>query len=95
MTHDTALRTAAAAATQPRSWKLEPRYTPVAFAFFMSAIMALLMCAVIVGANSGIDAGLPARVLHAYTLAMPVAFVCVLMVRPLVLKLVALTVRKA
>lgn len=78
-----------------RGWKLAPRYTPVVFAFFMSAIMALLMCAVIVAANGGVDADFPARVLRAYRLAMPAAFVCVLMVRPLVLKVVALTVHKA
>lgn len=72
--------------------KLHKRYTPFVFAFFMSGIMAFLMCCTIVAANSGIDAGYPGRVLSAYALAMPVAFVCVVMVRPLVLKLVALTV---
>jgi hypothetical protein len=95
MTHLQASTPIATPRRHRRSWKLSPRYTPVAFAFFMSAIMALLMCAVIVGANSGVDAGLPARVLHAYVLAMPVAFFCVLMVRPLVQRLVALTVGKA
>ena len=49
--------------------KLPPRAAPVAFAFFMSAIMAFLMCCVIVGANTGIDAGYPARVLSSYGLA--------------------------
>jgi Protein of unknown function (DUF2798). len=46
----------------------------------MAAIMALLMCTVITAANTGIDAGLPGRVLRAYALAMPVAFGCVLLV---------------
>ena len=72
--------------------KLHKRYTPFVFAFFMSSIMAFLMCCTIVAANSGIDAGYLGRVFSAYALAMPVAFVCVVMVRPLVLKLVALTV---
>lgn len=55
--------------------------------------MALLMCTVITAANTGADAGLPERVLRAYALAMPMAFGCVLLVRPLVARLVRLCVR--
>lgn len=73
--------------------KLHPRYTPLVFAFFMSAIMAFLMCLVITAANQGVDSHLLGNSLHAYKLAMPVAFVCVLLVRPVVLRLVSLTVR--
>ncbi|OCP07118.1 MULTISPECIES: DUF2798 domain-containing protein [unclassified Ensifer] len=76
-----------------RSRKLPPRAAPIAFAFFMSAIMAFLMCCVIVGANTGINGGYPLRVLSAYGLAMPVAFVCVLLVRPFVAKLVGTVCR--
>lgn len=76
----------------PRRWKLSPRTTPYVFAFFMASIMAMLMCLVITAANAGITADFPARVLGAYQLAMPTAFVCVLMVRPVVMRLVALTV---
>ncbi|MGE8501557.1 uncharacterized protein DUF2798 [Ectopseudomonas oleovorans] len=76
-----------------RSWKLPARAMPVAFAFFMSAIMAMLMCLVITAANRGIGDGYLQAVLSAYSLAMPVAFVCVMLVRPIVLKLVSLTVR--
>lgn len=76
------------------AWKLPARYTPQVFAFFMSAIMAILMCAVIVAANSGLGAGYIERVARAYRLAMPVAFVCVMLVRPMVMKLVAMTVRQ-
>ncbi|MFL9609645.1 DUF2798 domain-containing protein [Methylobacillus sp. Pita2] len=72
---------------------LPKRYTPVAFAFFMSGIMAMLMCLVIVGANSGLGPGYLERVMKSYELAMPVAFVCVLMVRPIVMRLVAVTIR--
>lgn len=75
-----------------RRWKLAARTTPFVFAFFMAAIMAMLMCLVITAANAGIDAGYPMRVLGAYQLAMPTAFCCVLVVRPLVMRLVALTV---
>ncbi len=73
-------------------WKLGARATPFVFAFFMASIMAMLMCLVITAANAGITADYPARVLGAYQLAMPTAFCCVLMVRPLVMRLVAWTV---
>ncbi|MGH8382965.1 DUF2798 domain-containing protein [Pseudomonas sp.] len=75
-----------------RRRKLGVRTTPYVFAFYMSAIMALLMCFVITAANAGIDAYYLSNVLKAYQLAMPVAFACVLVVRPIVLKLVAWTV---
>ena len=75
--------------------RIPARYTPLVFAFFMAGIMAMLMCFVIVGAISGLSAGYQLRVLHAYALAMPVAFVCVLIVRPVVMKLVSLTVARA
>ncbi len=74
-------------------WRLPRRAMPLAFAFWMAAIMALLMCTVITVANTGIGAGLAGRVLRAYVLAMPVAFTCVLVVRPLVARLVRLCVR--
>ncbi|AVD84406.1 DUF2798 domain-containing protein [Pseudomonas sp. SWI6] len=78
---------------QPRSRrKLHPRATPYAFAFYMSSIMALLMCFVITAATTGFNPQYLDNVLKAYQLAMPVAFVCVLMVRPVVMRLVALTV---
>ena len=72
--------------------KLHHRLTPIVFAFYMAAIMALLMCCVIVAANSGIDATYPLRVMRAYAVAMPAAFCCVLVVRPLVMRMVAATV---
>lgn len=75
-----------------RGWKLSHRTAPYVFAFFMASIMAMLMCLVITAANAGITADYPARVLGAYQLAMPTAFCCVLAVRPLVMRLVALTV---
>ena len=76
-----------------RDWRLPARLTPLVFAFWMAAIMALLMCTVITIANTGLAAGLAGRVLRAYVLAMPVAFFCVLLVRPLVVRLVRLCVR--
>ncbi|AKU49180.1 MULTISPECIES: DUF2798 domain-containing protein [Xanthomonas] len=76
---------------RPR-WKLGVRTTPFVFAFYMAAIMALLMCLVITGANTGLAPGYLWRVLDAYRIAMPTAFCCVLVVRPLVIRLVAWTV---
>ncbi|MFV3381451.1 MULTISPECIES: DUF2798 domain-containing protein [Pseudomonas] len=72
--------------------KLRASATPYVFAFYMSAIMALLMCFVITAATAGVGDDFLNKVLQAYRLAMPVAFVCVLLVRPVVTRLVALTV---
>lgn len=76
------------------NWKLPVRFTPVVFAFFMSGIMAFLMCLVITAANTGFSNNYLLRALKAYQLAMPVAFGCVLCVRPIVMKLVRMTVRQ-
>ncbi len=73
-------------------YKIPMRYTSYVFAFLMAGIMALLMCMVIVGANVGLDSGYALHVMRAYALAMPVAFVCVLIVRPCVVRLVAMLV---
>lgn len=73
---------------------LPRRLAPVVFAFYMASIMAFLMTLVITLINEGMGPGFMGRVLHAYVLAMPVAFVCVLIVRPLVVRLVALTIEK-
>jgi len=73
--------------------KLPAKFTPVVFAFYMAAIMAFLMCSVIVGIGQGVGAGFPAKVLQAYVVAMPTAFVCVMLVRPMVMRLVRWTVQ--
>lgn len=73
--------------------RLHKRFTPLVFAFYMAGIMALLMSAVIVAAGSGLGGDYHWRVLRAYALAMPVAFFCVMLVRPVVMRLVALTVQ--
>lgn len=75
------------------SWKLPTKLSPIAFAFFMSGIMAFLMCLVITATNRGLSDGYFSAVLEAYGLAMPVAFVCVMAVRPVVVRLVKLTVK--
>lgn len=73
--------------------KLHPKYTPIVFAFYMSLIMAFLMSLIIVAANSGIADHYLQQVLHAYRIAMPSAFGCILLVRPLVMRLVKHTVK--
>ena len=80
-------------ALQPTSKKLHAKYTPIVFAFYMSLIMSFLMSLIIVAANSGIADHYLAQVLHAYRIAMPSAFVCILIVRPLVMLLVKHTVK--
>lgn len=72
--------------------KLHPRYTPVVFAFYMAGIMAFLMCCVIVAMQHGVGAGYWSAVLQSYLLAMPIAFFCVVLVRPVVMRLVAWTI---
>lgn len=79
--------------TQTRTRKLHPKYTPIVFAFYMSLIMAFLMSLIIVAANSGISDHYVDQVLHAYRIAMPSAFFCILLVRPVVMRLVQLTVK--
>ena len=81
------------AARGRRSYKLPAAVTPLVSAFYMAAIMALLMCTVIVSASHGVNVGLPAKVMRVYMLAMPTAFICVLAVRPLVARMVRGTVR--
>lgn len=69
------------------------RFSQVAFAFYMAGIMAFLMSVVLVAVNTGLDVGFWARVARSYCVAMPIAFCCVLMVRPVVVRLLALTVK--
>ncbi|WP_447554341.1 DUF2798 domain-containing protein [Vreelandella sp. EE22] len=73
--------------------KLHPKFTPVVFAFYMSSIMAFLMTLVITAVNSGLGEAFMSQVWQAYRVAMPVAFGCILVVRPVVARLVQLTVR--
>ncbi|MES2482201.1 MAG: DUF2798 domain-containing protein [Pseudomonadota bacterium] len=81
--------------TRPAFWKLPARFAPVAFAFFMSVLVAFVMSLAITAMNIGLADGFLLRVLRSYAAAWPVAFVSVLAARPLVLKLVALTVAGA
>lgn len=75
--------------------KLPARSTPVVFAFYMASIMALLMCFIIIAAESGVSSHYISDVFATYKIAMPAAFICVMLVRPIVGKLVSKTVRSA
>ncbi|UCU94959.1 DUF2798 domain-containing protein [Hydrogenophaga taeniospiralis] len=78
-----------------RRLKLPNKFSALAFAFYMAAIIAFMMCLVLTAINTGVDGHFLSRVLSAYVVAMPVAFTCVVLVRPLVLRLVAMTVDAA
>ncbi len=73
--------------------KLPVKYTPFVFAFYMSMIMAFLMSLIIVAASSGITDHYLNQVVHAYRIAMPAAFFCILVVRPIVIFMVKHTIR--
>ncbi|UXZ04885.1 DUF2798 domain-containing protein [Moraxella nasicaprae] len=70
------------------------KFTPVVFAFYMSGVMAFLMSSVLVAVNTGIEGNYFLRVLGAYGIAFPIAFCCVALLRPVVLKLVEWTIKQ-
>ncbi|KAB7898997.1 DUF2798 domain-containing protein [Rouxiella sp. S1S-2] len=67
--------------------------SPYIFALYMATIMAFLMCLVITLAEFGIDEHYMRNVMNAYQVAMPSAFFCVLVVRPIVAWLIGWTVQ--
>ncbi|MDO5088130.1 MAG: DUF2798 domain-containing protein [Comamonadaceae bacterium] len=69
--------------------KLPKKYAGIAFSFYASAIMALIVSGVLVALNTGVGSGYPARLARAYAITWPVAFASLLAVRPLVVRLVA------
>ena len=72
--------------------KLPKRYAGLLFSLYTSAMMVLIVSAVLVALNTGIDAGYPLRLLKSYLITWPVAFASLLGVRPLVVKWVAASV---
>lgn len=74
------------------SLKLPPRLTPYVFALYMATIMAFLMCSIITWVQFGWSGHYMDKVLNAYQVAMPAAFFCILMTRPVVMRMVALSV---
>ncbi len=54
--------------------------------------MVLIVSAVLMALNNGFDGAYPLRLLRAYLITWPVAFISLLAVRPLVLKWVAASI---
>ncbi len=73
--------------------RLPMRSAPYIFALYMATIMAFLMSLVITFAEFGMGPHYMANVMNAYQVAMPAAFFCILVVRPVVIRLVGLTVQ--
>lgn len=73
--------------------KLPAKATPVVFAFYMASIMAMLMCFIIIAAESGVSSHYLSDVINTYKIAMPSAFICIMFVRPVVSRLVLKTVQ--
>ena len=72
--------------------KLPKKYAGVPFSFYASAIMVLIMSAVLVALNTGLGAGFGLRLAKSYAIAWPVAFTSLLVIRPLVVRMVAASV---
>lgn len=72
--------------------KLPHQLSVFVFAFYMSSFIGLAMSAVLTYFGSGFPPDYLARVGRAYVLAMPVGFLCVILLRPLVVVLMKLTV---
>jgi len=83
--------TDAIAKNKPR-FRFPKRASPYIFALYMSTIMAFVMSMVITLAEFGPGPHYMTNVMNAYQVAMPAAFVCILIVRPIVIRLVGLTV---
>lgn len=81
-----------AIAKNTRQNRLPKRAAPYIFAFYMATIMAFLMSLVITLAEFGMGPHYLTNVMNAYQVAMPAAFFCILVVRPVVIRLVGLTV---
>lgn len=81
-----------AIAKNTRRNRLPKRAAPYIFAFYMATIMAFLMSLVITLAEFGMGPHYLTNVMNAYQVAIPAAFFCILVVRPVVIRLVGLTV---
>jgi hypothetical protein len=75
-----------------RSRRLPKYLAPYVFALYMASVMSFLMCLIIIIAEFGVTDRYFTYVINAYRVAMPAAFVCILVVRPVVAKLVAMSV---
>lgn len=72
--------------------KLPKRFAGLLFSLYASAVMVLIVSAVLMALNNGFDGAYSLRLLRAYLITWPVAFISLLAVRPLVLKWVAASI---
>jgi ABC-type multidrug transport system permease subunit len=75
--------------------RLNAKYAPIVFAAIMSIIMAGFMSAVVTAINTGLEDGFVTRWLMAYVKVLPIAFVAIVLLRPIAQKLTALIVQSA
>ena len=69
--------------------KINPKYTDLLFAFFMSVLMALLMSGVLTAIHLGFTQNFISMWLHAFILAWPITFPSIVLLAPIVRKIVA------
>lgn len=74
--------------------KIPHRLAAIAFAFYMSIIISLVMCSVLTYISVGLSTDYITKVLKAYVVALPVGFFSVIVCRPIVVLLMSKTVAK-
>ncbi len=74
--------------------KIPHRLAAIAFAFYMSIIISLVMCSVLTYISVGLSTDYITKVLKAYVVALPVGFLSVIVCRPIVVLLMSKTVAK-
>jgi len=68
------------------------KHAPVLFAVMMSCLMTFVVTCLVTLVNTGLDAGFMRRWIRAFTLAWPVACVCILLFAGRVRRVVALLI---
>jgi ABC-type multidrug transport system permease subunit len=72
-----------------RAPKFSQRHAPALFAIMMSLLMTVILTCFVTFVNTGSGNGFVARWLHAFLLAWPVAFMCILLFARHVRRIVA------
>lgn len=68
--------------------KIPKKYAQLLFTIYTSALMSLIISAVLIAINTGIDTTYPHRLLRAWATAWPIAFTSLALIRPLISRLV-------
>lgn len=72
--------------------KLHPKHAPLLIALIMSLMMGFLMSGLVTFFNTGLVDGFVSIWLHAFVKVWPIAFALLFVLRPLVMRIVALLV---